>query len=178
MNEGSDSDEAAGLEGCIVNQVSDVATPPATAEVADALEVVSRFLDQAGQVEYSERVERAIAVLRELQVASPPPGGVITTGEAARLLGIRSVNTIKRWVHDGTLAGYRRGSRILVSRDSVDQLLDSSRVQQQQAWEQEITEALAPFDASEEEIPAPGETWTGKKPWPSASPDASEETAA
>ena len=35
----------------------------------------------------------------------------MTTGEAAEALGIRSVNTIKRWAGEGLLEGFRRVAR-------------------------------------------------------------------
>lgn len=50
---------------------------------------------------------------------------LLTTGQAAALLGVRSVNTIKHWAKSGTLDGYRRGGRIVVSRESVSRLLGS-----------------------------------------------------
>jgi len=51
--------------------------------------------------------------------AGPLPE-LVTTGEAARRLQVRSINTVKRWVAEGLLVGYRIGGRVLVTAASVD----------------------------------------------------------
>lgn len=52
---------------------------------------------------------------------------LVTTGQAAAALGVRSVNTVKRWVREGRLEGVRRGSRILVRMESLDRFRDADR---------------------------------------------------
>lgn len=52
---------------------------------------------------------------------------VLTTGQAAAAIGVRSVNTVKKWVENGTLDGFRRGSRVLVLKDSVVRLQNQGR---------------------------------------------------
>jgi hypothetical protein len=47
----------------------------------------------------------------------------MTTGQAARALGIASLNTIKSWVRAGLLEGFQRGGRVMVSRASVERPL-------------------------------------------------------
>lgn len=47
-------------------------------------------------------------------------------GAAARGLGVRSINTIKRWAREGRLDGVRRGGRLLVSAASVQRHPDRS----------------------------------------------------
>ena len=83
-------------------------------------------------------------VRQSLEVQSK--GGLLTTGQAANVLGIRSVNTVKRWIYDGLLVGYRRGGRILVSVDSVAQLIASSELASQRAFESRLDKALKPLD--------------------------------
>jgi uncharacterized protein len=52
----------------------------------------------------------------------------ITTGEAAALLGIRSINTVKRYIRDGRLTAIRPGGHYRVSRRDVHALAsDQSR---------------------------------------------------
>ena len=46
----------------------------------------------------------------------------VTTGEAARMLGVRSINTIKRYIRDGRLTAIRPGGHYRVSRDDVERL--------------------------------------------------------
>lgn len=43
----------------------------------------------------------------------------VSTGEAARLLGVRSINTVKRLIRDGQLRAIRPGSHYRVSLDDV-----------------------------------------------------------
>ena len=62
------------------------------------------------------------------RVTQPSEPELLTTGQAARALGVRSVNTVKQWVRQGTLEGVRRGSRLLVLRSSVDRLRDEGKV--------------------------------------------------
>lgn len=47
----------------------------------------------------------------------------ITTGEAARLLGVSSINTVKRWIEEGKLKARRPGNWIQISLASVEKLL-------------------------------------------------------
>lgn len=43
----------------------------------------------------------------------------ITTGEAARMLGVRSINTVKRLIRDGHLTAIRPGGHYRVAADDV-----------------------------------------------------------
>jgi excisionase family DNA binding protein len=51
----------------------------------------------------------------------------ITTGEAARMLGVRSVNTVKRMIRDGRLTAIRPGGHYRVARAGVEQLIAGPR---------------------------------------------------
>lgn len=62
---------------------------------------------------------------------------LFTTGQAAKALGVKSVNTVKNWVRRGTLTGFRRGSRTLISRESIADL-------QARAWAKHGTGSPAP----------------------------------
>jgi uncharacterized protein len=46
----------------------------------------------------------------------------ITTGEAARMLGVRSINTIKRYIRDGRLTAIKPGGHYRVSLAEVELL--------------------------------------------------------
>jgi len=79
----------------------------------------------------AENADReAAAVERLLQHAAGESArtaalaGYMTTGEAAGLIGV-SLQTIKNWVRQGRLVGTRVGGRTLVTRTSVQDLLDS-----------------------------------------------------
>jgi excisionase family DNA binding protein len=135
-------------------------------QLAAELEPVCSLLEQSGQTAFSRTVSEAMAALRAHAPVKPPPGGVLTTGQAADALGVRSVNTIKRWVHDGLLEGFRLGGRVMVSQRSVQQFADKSITSGQRAWEDRVAAALEPFDAAEnDELPSEDMTWVGRRPW-------------
>jgi uncharacterized protein len=49
----------------------------------------------------------------------------ITTGEAARMLGVRSINTIKRYIRDGRLTAIKPGGHYRVAANDVRRLAGS-----------------------------------------------------
>src|SRR5438132_188582 len=95
---------------------------------AARLEAVARALRARGDHELAAELNPVVMAIRD-QI----PGELLTTGEAASLLGVRSVNTIKRWVREGLLDGFRRGGRVLVSKDSILRLTASPTLAAQQA---------------------------------------------
>jgi hypothetical protein len=68
------------------------------------------------------------------------------------------------------LEGYRRGGRTLVSRASVQSIVDAPPVTVQQVFERELDAALEPFEPlegehlSQKDISASA-TWEGRRPW-------------
>lgn len=123
---------------------------------------IAHKLQERGQPDLATEVIEILAALQGKAVPEPD-GGVMTTGEAATILGIRSVNTVKRWAREGTLEGFRRGGRILVSRSSVERLRDSPSLAEQRAKEEAIAENVAGFDAGDQAIPKT--RWVGRRPW-------------
>ena len=130
-------------------------------ESLSKLEQLAQELEQRGETSAAERIGQEVAVLR----AETAPPKLMTTGEAAEALGIRSINTIKRWAQDGKLEGYRRGGRVLVSARSVEAMAESSLISRQRDIEREFDEALAPFEFGDGEVPELGMTSSGRKPW-------------
>jgi len=136
-----------------------------TPEALEALETVQRRLADTGSLELAETMERALEALRDERGVHEPTGGVMTTGQAAQVLGVRSVNTIKRWAREGLLEGFRRGGRVLVSRRSVEHLIGSPSVAEQRAFEHRLDEDLGGFgDDKAPELPL-NATWRGRRPW-------------
>ena len=80
------------------------------------------------RAEHDERAAVAVERLMQQALVLPDPraalAGYMTTGEAARLIGV-SAQTIKNWVDRGRLVGSRVGGRILVARRSVQMFFDS-----------------------------------------------------
>lgn len=135
-------------------------------ESLEKLEQLAHELEGRGEKSVAKRIEHEVAVLRAQ--ASPPK--LMTTGEAAEALGVRSINTIKRWAQDGKLEGYRRGGRVLVSARSVAAMAEGPLVAREQAFERELDEAHAPFGFDGAETPELGATWEGRKPWKAHDP--------
>ena len=135
-------------------------------EAIRALNEVRSYLIAEGK---SELVEKVSDVIAELRPERPQPvGDLLSTGEAAAMLGVRSINTIKRWAGDGLLEGYRVGGRIKVTRSSVEALLKSPIAERQRTYEAELAAALDPFDAGDEPLPPTGHAHEGRKPWDTA----------
>ena len=132
------------------------------AQTGERLREASDELKRRGIDDLAQTVDRAIADLRGDALAA---SALLTTGEAADILGVRSINTIKRWVLDGILEGFRRGGRILISRASVDAMLNDSRLAHYKARQQALDEVAAIFDFGDEPLPPPGPQWEGRKPW-------------
>lgn len=98
------------------------------------------------------------------------PRRLMTTGQAAQELGVGSINTVKKWVGDGLLDGYRVGSRIMVTRDSVDKFKRRPDVSRQRQFEAKLVSALRLLasDAVKAHLEASQDWDDERKPWPHA----------
>lgn len=142
------------------------------------LERIGAQLRESGVAELAEEIDTVIDELRQERhpVAGPPLNGeqLLTTGEAAEMLGIRSLNTIKKWAIDGMLEGRRLGRRVMITRASVERLLRQPLVSEERAHETAEEEAWEPFDIGDHP-PLPIEPWAGRKPWQPPPADAANE---
>jgi len=132
-------------------------------DVPARIERVADALRRLGHAELAVELDEVLAALNKRTIADEPAGGVLTTGEAAARLGIKSITTVKRWAMDGVLDGYRRGGRMMVSAASVERLLASPTVAAEKAHEAARDEAFAPSDFSDEEVPVSSPP--GRRPW-------------
>ena len=135
---------------------------------AEQLHDVLQKLRERGQDDLAVELEDIIHGLR-VGAMPEPPDGVITTGEAAAMLGVHSINTIKRWAREGQLEGFQRGGRVLVSRRSVLQLLQSPSLAKQRELERRVAQDLSAF-GSDEPPEGLGATWEGRRPWEQGAP--------
>jgi|ERR1035437_7279076 excisionase family DNA binding protein len=83
----------------------------------DALERSLVLLQGVTDQRAQEAAERIRTALREADQDE-----YLTTAEAARALGIGSVNTIKAWVRTGYLAGTKAGGRTLIPRSEIERM--------------------------------------------------------
>ena len=89
----------------------------------EELEQSITLLRDVPDVRAQQAIERIRAALEEADQEE-----YLTTAEAARALGIRSVNTIKLWVKTGYLIGRRLGGRTLIPLSEIERLEHDERV--------------------------------------------------
>lgn len=89
----------------------------------EELEQSLALLNDVTDVRAQQAADRIRAALREADQEE-----FLTTMEAARALGIRSVNTIKLWVKAGYLHGKKIGGRMLIPRSEIERLENDARV--------------------------------------------------
>lgn len=81
----------------------------------------SEELDEENSSAQVEKSTKTKSLDRFPPFRQAPPGTVfVTTGEAMKLLSVKSINTVKAWAEQGYIDGYRKGQRIVVSVDSID----------------------------------------------------------
>ncbi|ADG04804.1 hypothetical protein Btus_0024 [Kyrpidia tusciae DSM 2912] len=94
----------------------------------------------------------------------------MTTGEAKKMLGVSSVNTVKRWVAEGKLEARKFGETgwMRISVESIQRLLRSGdkNVQAFQNLKRRA-DAMADldFDLTEEDLDAMSDRQMGQLPW-------------
>ena len=125
------------------------------------LDAVADELTRRGETDLAQKTREAVAALRSADAAPD----LVTTGEAARLLGVRSINTVKAWVRDGLLEGAQVGGRMKVSRASIERMLESAVLARERAWEREVEEVLDAFDAGDLPLPPSDVSSIGRAPW-------------
>ena len=95
-------------------------------------------------------------------------GGLLTTTEAAAALGIRSINTVKRWVKTGYLQGVQRNGRTLIPASEVTRVWSDDQVQALRAsgrLHAEIADYGGQDGLTDEELAGLRAGRPGRPPW-------------
>jgi len=111
----------------------------------------------------AETVRQLDKVLAHIQ-----PDHLLTSTEAARLLGVRSPNTVLLWCRTGYLHGVRRGGRTLIPLSEVERIKDGDKVRLDQVLDRLHDEAEdfgAPRGMTEDEMEMLHQSRPGTLPW-------------
>ncbi len=123
--------------------------------------VQARIAAAAGDTDMT--VRRLDAALQELE-----PEHLVTTTEAAHLLNVRSVNTVKIWCRMGYLHGVQRGGRTLIPVSEIERVHDSDQVRAIRASDA-MHDEIADFGVEEgltnEQLADLSASRPGRLPW-------------
>jgi hypothetical protein len=130
-----------------------------------------------------EAIEKALALLERSPNADPNvvaatetlkralreerTHDLLTTAEAAEALGVRSINTIKRWVKIGYVQSAQRNERMMIPFSEIKRIQHDDRVGVLRATSllQAEIAGLSGEGLSDEELIGLTETRPGKPPW-------------
>lgn len=96
------------------------------------------------------------------------PDRLLTTREAADLLGIRSVNTLKTLLHTARVPTVKVGTHTRIARRTIEQLRQDHRTaalrRTDEQWDK-VDEAFGTEGMTQEEMDALSESRPGTPPW-------------
>jgi len=118
---------------------------------------------------YVEAGDRARAIQTIDQALKEIDGDrLLTTTEAAELLGVRSITTVKLWLRQGFIKSEMRGNRAMIPLSEVERVRDVARVRHIRVMGK-LHEASAEFGVpeglSDEELQSLSASRPGRLPW-------------
>lgn len=131
--------------------------------IAELRERLTHALTSAEAGNVPETVRMLRAALQDVDAER-----LVTTTEAARLLGVRSINTIKSWRRSGYITGITKGSRTMIPLAEIERIQNGERVQGIRTAERlhEESAALGGDDEmTQEELDALDAGRPGTLPW-------------
>jgi hypothetical protein len=123
--------------------------------------IQAREAAQGGNI--TETVRRLDELIKQIH-----PDRLLTSTEAAELLGIRSSNTILAWCRTGYLHGVKRGGRTMIPLSEVERIREGDRVKSARALEalHAQTAALGADEGlSDDDMESLHESRPGTLPW-------------
>ena len=99
-------------------------------------------LEALGLAQIAERLRVVAASLEAPLPPVPADHEVLSLSDAVRVLELRSPTTVRGLIDAGCLEGFARAGEIVVSRRSIDALLDSPRLAGQRILEAQLWSVL------------------------------------
>ncbi len=131
--------------------------------ITELRQTLTQALTSAEEGNVSETVRALKAALQDVDSER-----LLTTTEAARLLGVRSINTIKSWCRTGYIKGVTHGSRTLIPMSDIERIQNSDRVRGIRMAEKlhaESADLGGDGEMSQEELDALDVGRPGTLPW-------------
>jgi hypothetical protein len=131
--------------------------------IAELRQTLTHALESAEQGNVSETVRVLKAALQDVD-----RDRLLTTTEAAQLLGVRSINTVKAWCRSGYIKGVVQGGRTLIPMAEIERIQESDRVRRVRTSERLHAETAAlggGTELSQEELDALDAGRPGTLPW-------------
>ena len=92
----------------------------------ETLQIAKRTAEELRQRGEHERAEAVEALLEAAREEAVPSLDLLTSTQAGDLLGVTG-QTIKNWVRQGRLGGYRVGGRIMIPKEVITEYVRRAR---------------------------------------------------
>ncbi|MGI8687153.1 MAG: helix-turn-helix domain-containing protein [Thermomicrobiales bacterium] len=109
------------------------------------LMAIERLLDEIGRLADEDRTKEIKVVVARAREEIVDDDTLVTTTQAAKLLGINSINTVKSMVKRGDITGIRKvGNRTMIPLGEIKRLQDTSVVRDLRAIADAMTLGALP----------------------------------